>query len=162
MTVRYAKDCDVENLLEIERTAFPPSEAATEDGLRKRIATYPECFWILENSGAVLSFIDGLSTNREDLSDEMFEDASMHDESGCWQMIFSVATRISERGHGYASKVMEQVILDSKKRGKKGIVLTCKEHLIPFYGRFGFMGEGVSSSTHGGVVWHQMRLRLKP
>ena len=42
--------------------------------------------------------------------------------------------------------------------GRKGIVLTCKERLIGFYAQFGFVDEGVSVSTHGDVVWHQMRL----
>ena len=37
-------------------------------------------------------------------------------------------------------------------------MLTCKERLIGFYAQFGFVDEGVSVSTHGDVVWHQMRL----
>ena len=38
--------------------------------------------------------------------------------------------------------------------------LTCKDRLIGFYARFGYQDEGVSESTHGNVVWHQMRLRF--
>ena len=34
-----------------------------------------------------------------------------------------------------------------------------KERLIHYYAKFGFVDEGVSEkSTHGNVVWHQMRL----
>ena len=48
---------------------------------------------------------------------------------------------------------------DAKQQGRKGLVLTCKERLIPYYANFGFRDEGVSDkSTHGNVVWHQMRL----
>ena len=43
---------------------------------------------------------------------------------------------------------------------RKGLVLTCKEKLIPYYSSFGFQDEGISSSEHGNVVWHQMRLRF--
>ena len=33
--------------------------------------------------------------------------------------------------------------------------------VIPYYAKFGFKDEGVSDkSTHGNVVWHQMRLVL--
>ena len=39
-------------------------------------------------------------------------------------------------------------------------MLTCKAGLRGLYARFGFVDEGVSGSTHGGVVWHQMRLRF--
>ena len=35
-----------------------------------------------------------------------------------------------------------------------------KEGLLPFYGSFGFVNEGISGSVHGGVVWYQMRLTL--
>lgn len=28
-----------------------------------------------------------------------------------------------------------------------------------YYAKFGFVNEGVSGSTHGGVVWYQMRLK---
>lgn len=42
---------------------------------------------------------------------------------------------------------------------RKGLVLTCKERLVLYYAKFGFVDEGVSEkSTHGNVVWHQMRL----
>lgn len=38
-------------------------------------------------------------------------------------------------------------------------MLTCKERLVPYYAKFVFVDEGVSEkSTHGNVVWHQMRL----
>ena len=43
-------------------------------------------------------------------------------------------------------------------QGRRGLVLTCKDRLVHYYAKFGFVSEGVSSSTHGGVVWYQMRL----
>lgn len=50
------------------------------------------------------------------------------------------------------------MLADARATGRKGVVLTCKQALLPFYSRFGFVDEGVSGSTHGGVVWHQMRI----
>lgn len=52
------------------------------------------------------------------------------------------------------------MILDAAQAGRKGLVLTCKERLVDFYARLGFVDEGLSESTHGNVVWHQMRLAL--
>lgn len=43
-------------------------------------------------------------------------------------------------------------------QGRRGLVLTCKDRLVHYYAKFGFVSEGVSASTHGGVVWYQMRL----
>lgn len=87
-----------------------------------------------------------------------YDNANLHDEYGEWQMIFSVVTDPGYRGQGYATMLMKQVIEDAKKQGREGIVLTCKEHLLGFYGSFGFQNEGVSESTHGDVMWYQMRM----
>ena len=54
--------------------------------------------------------------------------------------------------------LLRRVISDCRERGVKGIVLTCHERLLPFYARFGFKDEGMSTSEHGGSSWHQMRL----
>ena len=51
-------------------------------------------------------------------------------------------------------------IEDAKAQGRKGLVLTCKDHLVHYYAKFGFVNEGVSGSEHGGVVWNQMRLEF--
>ena len=53
-----------------------------------------------------------------------------------------------------------RAIADAHTQGRKGLVLTCKEKLLHYYAKFGFVNEGVSGSTHGGVVWYQMRLKF--
>lgn len=88
----------------------------------------------------------------------MYDDATQHDSHGAWQMIFGVDTAPLYQHHGYASMLMQQVIEDTRARGRKGLVLTCKDRLVGFYARFGYKDEGISGSTHGNVVWHQMRL----
>ena len=88
----------------------------------------------------------------------MYEKAELHEEQGDWQMIFGVDVAPVYQHRGCASYLLRQVILDAAQAGRKGLVLTCKERLIGFYAQFGFVDEGVSVSTHGDVVWHQMRL----
>ncbi len=97
-------------------------------------------------------------TNESKLSDEMFEDANLHNENGQWQMIFGVNTIPEYRGQGCAEKIINKVIADAKAQGRKGLVLTCKEKLLHYYSKFGFKNEGISESTHGGAVWYDMRL----
>ena len=53
-----------------------------------------------------------------------------------------------------------QMVADARAQGRRGLVLTCKDRLVHYYAKFGFVSEGVSESTHGGVVWYQMRLTL--
>ena len=64
------------------------------------------------------------------------------------------------RRQGYAGQLLQQAIADARAQGRKGLVLTCKEALVHYYAKFGFVNEGVSGSTHGGVVWYQMRLKF--
>ena len=40
--------------------------------------------------GTLIGFVNGMTTNEKDLADVMYEDVSLHDEHGDWQMIFGV------------------------------------------------------------------------
>lgn len=160
MTLRKAAAEDLDAIAAVEAVCFPEAEAASRESLEKRLSVYPEHFWLLEEDGKLISFVNGMVTNLPDLTDEMYENAAMHDESGDWQMIFGVDTIPSHRKMGCAGKVLRAVIEETRQAGRKGLVLTCKERLVPFYAGFGFVDEGVSASEHGGVIWHQMRLRF--
>ena len=93
------------------------------------------------------------------MTDEMYEKANMHNEHGAWQMIFGVNTLPAYRKQGFAGQLLQRAIDNAKAQGRKGLVLTCKDGLIPYYSKFGFQNEGVSDkSTHGNVSWNQMRL----
>lgn len=112
------------------------------------------------HDGRLVAFVNGFVTDEADLTDEMYEDASIHDEHGAWQMIFGVDTAPEYRHHGYASMLLRAAIEDARAAGRAGLVLTCKDRLIGFYERLRFVNEGVSGSTHGDVTWYQMRLRF--
>ena len=97
----------------------------------------------------------------KDLTDEMYEKADMHDENGQWQMIFGVNTIPEYKRNGYAGELINRAIKDARNQGRRGLVLTCKDKLVDYYAKFGFVNEGKSSkSQHGGVTWNQMRLTL--
>ena len=74
-------------------------------------------------------------------------------------MIFGVNTIPYYRKKGYAGRLLQAAIADARRQKRRGLVLTCKDRLISYYGEFGFLDEGVTSkSVHGGAIWHQMRL----
>ena len=158
MSIRTATMNDLAALTAIEAACFPPAEAATEQDFAKRLAVYPDHFWLLEQDGEIVSFVNGMVTEEADLRDEMYSDASLHDPDGAWQMTFGVNTLPQYRRQGLAEQVLRRVIADAKAQGRKGCVLTCKEQLVHYYAKLGFENEGVSGSTHGGVVWYAMRL----
>lgn len=151
---------DLEAIAAVEAACFPAAEAATAEEFAGRLQQYGDHFWLLWEGERLLAFVDGFCTDWPDLTDEMYADASLHRENGAWQMIFGVNTIPACRRQGYAGQLLQQAIADARAQGRKGLVLTCKEALVHYYAKFGFVNEGVSGSTHGGVVWYQMRLKF--
>ena len=148
MTIRYAVPDDVPALSAVEAECFPPAEAATAAEFAERVAHYGNHFWLMYDGDKLISFVDGFVT-----------DDAVHNEKGAWQMIFGVNTLPAYRQHGYAGELLQKAIADAKEQDRKGLVLTCKDRLVPYYAKFGFVDEGVTDkSTHGNVAWHQMRL----
>lgn len=158
MNIRTAAMADLDALTAIEAECFPAAEAAPREAFEARLAVYPNHFWVLEDEGKIVSFVNGMVTDEAKLRDEMYENAALHTESGAWQMIFGVNTLPAYRRRGLAELVLRRCIHDAKTQGRKGVVLTCKDKLVHYYEKFGFISEGVSLSTHGGVVWYDMRL----
>lgn len=181
MLIRHATMNDLSAITAVEAACFPAAEAASVDALRERLTICPDCFWLMVDEtyeplaagngmtaaacattydGRLVAFINGFATDSPDLSDDMYDDAGQHDPHGTWQMIFGVDTSPAYQHHGYASTLMRRVIEDARQARRTGLVLTCKNRLVGFYARFGYLDEGISASTHGNVVWHQMRLRF--
>ena len=158
MTIRHAAMEDLKAVTELEAKCFPAAEAAGREAFFDRLASFPDHFWLLYEDEKLVSMINGMATDEEHLTDAMYEHANMHSKDGAWQMIFGVNTIPSCRKKGYAGELIKAAIEDARKQGRKGLVLTCKDKLIHYYAKFGFVNEGVSQSVHGNVVWYQMRL----
>ena len=159
MLIRTATIEDLDAITAVEAECFPAAEAATGDEFRDRLEYYADHFWLIFDEDDLIAFVDGLVTDTPDLTDEMYADASLHNEAGRWQMIFGVNTIPAYRKRGYAGQLIRKAIDDAKAQGRAGLVLTCKDNLVNYYSKFGFVNEGVTEkSEHGGVVWNQMRL----
>ena len=159
MKITHASMQDLAAVAAVEAMCFPPAEAATEKDFAGRIQHYGNHFWLMFDGDRLIAFVDGFVTDEADLTDEMYANAAMHNENGAWQMIFGVNTRPEYRRCGYAKELIKKVILDAREQNRRGLVLTCKESLVPYYSKFGFIDEGITDkSTHGNVLWHQMRL----
>ena len=144
MNIRTATLQDIDQIAAVEKECFPAAEAATKEEFEQRLSHYADHFWLMFEDDTLIAFVDGMVTDQADLTDEMYENASMHQEDGAWQMIFGVNT----------------LPADAKDQGRKGLVLTCKDRLVHYYAKFGFENEGVSESVHGNIVWNQMRLKF--
>lgn len=129
MVIKYATEKDITATAAVEAECFPPSEAATEKEFVERVKYYGNHFWLMYDSEKLIAFVDGFVTDEQDLTDEMYENAAMHNENGAWQMIFGVNTLPDYRRHGYAGELIRHAIDDAKMQGRKGLVLTCRGRL---------------------------------
>ena len=159
--IRNVNQLDLEAVTKLESICFPPDEAATRDSFKRRIDTFPESFFIGELDGKIVGVVNGCMSNSPVIFDEMFSDDKMHIKDGENQVIFGLLVHPDYQRKGIAEKLLNHIISKSKERGKKAVILTCKDKLIHYYGKFGFENMGVSGSTHGGAVWYDMVLNLK-
>ena len=158
MEIRTAKMDDLDAVAGLEERCFPAAEAASRESFRARMEVFGEHFWLLLDGNTLVGMVNGMVTREADLTDEMYHDAAMHDPDGAWQMIFGVETLPEYRRRGCAQQLLERAIADARAQGRAGLVLTCKDALVHYYAKFAFADEGISASSHGGAVWHQMRL----
>ena len=158
MEVREAVNEDLNEIIAIEEECFPESESAKEEDIRKRFFAFKENFFVAIEDGEVVGFINGCTTNSPELPDELYHDTSLHNPNGAYQTVFGLDVLPKYRRNGIAENLLNYFIQISKARGKKGIVLTCKDYLVHYYKKFGFEHKGVSASSHGGAKWNDMVL----
>lgn len=168
LSITTATIDDLIAIADIEQICFPINEGADFSTFQERFKVFPNHFLVAkinkeddeDNDSEIIGFINGMVTNSETISDDMYEKASLHDLEGKYQTIFGINVLPSYQHLGVASKLMENFIQKAKKEKRTAVILTCKHHLISFYEQFGFVSLGISKSTHGGVVWYDMVLKL--
>lgn len=158
--IRRVRPGDVDGTAYVESVCFPAAEAADRDALNKRIQAFPDSFFVAEEDGKIIGFINGAVTDSQVIRDEMFEDVDLHNPDGAYQSIFGLDVLPEHQRRGIAAELMRRMIEETKERGRKGLILTCKDRLIPYYEKFGYRNLGLSESVHGNAVWYDMILEL--
>ena len=149
---------------DLEEICFPPGQRISRDVILTRADKYPDQFLVAEDTKAtdhkIAGFIAGVATEGGFFSDDLFTDPEIHDPSGSTVMISGLEVRPEYRHMGLATKLMEKFIDRERRRGRKRIVLTCLENLVPFYENMGYRKIGLSKSTFGGAAWYEMDMNL--
>lgn len=156
--IRNAKKEEAALLAEIEAECFPAAEAAGKQDIEARMDVFEDCFFVAETNGKIVGFINGAVAKEASLPDQMYHDASLHDPNGAYQTVFGLDVLPAYRRNGIAGRLLERMIHHARECQRKGVVLTCKDHLVHYYAGFGFKHCGVADSTHGGAKWNEMKL----
>lgn len=160
LTVRPARMEDLDRCAAVEAACFPPQQAASRSSIRDRIAAYPEYFLVGELEGVIVGYAMGPVIDAPTIADEMFADASCHSPGNPYQSVFSLAVHPDFQRRGYGRVLLNALIGQARRDGRRAVVLTCREAKLAYYRSFGFENRGVSASVHGGVVWYDMVLPL--
>ena len=149
---------DIPQIMQIENECFPPNEAETVQAVSARIAAAPELFIVAldEDSGRIMGFINGISTNEASFRDEFFTDTSLHDPDGCNVMVISLEVLPSCRNAGLGHMLIDKLLARARLYGKRQVAFICHEALIKKYERMGFKLRGISDSRWGGGSWFEM------
>lgn len=156
--IRNAKKEEAALLAQIEAECFPAAEAAGKQDIEARMDVFEDCFFVAETNGKIVGFINGAVAKEVSLPDQMYHDASLHDPNGAYQTVFGLDVLPAYRRNGIAGRLLERMIHHARECQRKGVVLTCKDHLVHYYAGFGFKHCGVADSTHGGAKWNEMKL----
>ena len=156
--IRNAKKEEAALLAQIEAECFPAAEAAGKQDIEARMDVFEDCFFVVETNGKIVGFINGAVAKEASLPDQMYHDASLHDPNGAYQTVFGLDVLPAYRRNGIAGRLLERMIHHARECQRKGVVLTCKDHLVHYYAGFGFKHCGVADSTHGGAKWNEMKL----
>lgn len=161
-TIRAARKEDLELLAQVEAECFPAAEAASRKEIEKRLDTCSKSFFVAEDKkGSMLGFVNGCVAASEHLADELYHNSALHDNDGDYQMIFGLNVLPQYRRQGIGEALMRHMIASAKERGKRAVILTCKQHMVTFYSRIGYRFIEPSDSTHGGAAWYVMRYDLE-
>jgi ribosomal protein S18 acetylase RimI-like enzyme len=161
LLIRNVKLSDLDQCFAVESAGFHEEEAASRESIQIRIETFPQGFLVAELDGRIIGMINSASTNKDDISDEELKKMVGHDTDGQNLVVFSLVVLPEYQKQGIARQLMLRFIEEADRLGKKKILLMCKSNLIEYYERMGFSHIGLSSSTHGGVEWHEMGYLLQ-
>ena len=158
--IRQATIEDLDSISEVESICFPVTEAATRESFEQRINAFLKSFFVAEIDGNMIGFINVCIINGTVIYDKLYEDCALHIPDGDYQTIFGLDVIPDYRNHGVATQLMNYMINASRLAGRKGVILTCKEKLIHYYEKFGYVNKGISKSVHGGAEWYDMILEF--
>lgn len=156
ITLRNVTINDLPQLVVIENLCFTKEEAATKEAFEKRIHLIPDSFFVAEEGGVLIGLVNGPVIETTFITDDLFDNIKENPESGGHQSILGLAVSPDYQKRGVASELLTHLEKEARAKKRESITLTCKENLIHFYEKIGYVNYGVSNSEHGGIVWYNM------
>lgn len=159
--IRNVKTKDLTDIAEIEKLCFLKEEAAPKEVFVKRIQMIPDSFFVAEEDGLIMGFINGPVIDAVLITDDLFEELKANPVSGGHQSVLGLAVSPRFQKQGIATALLDHLEKEAREHNREVMTLTCKQNLIGFYENHGYYNAGVSTSQHGGAVWYNMIKKLQ-
>ncbi|CAM4204376.1 GNAT family N-acetyltransferase [Paenibacillus alkaliterrae] len=157
--LRLIEEHELHAAIMLEQSCYTPEAAAALSGFRFRYQQYRPFFWTAWLDTKLVGITNGIRTNQSACGDEMKGDQA-DDPDGIHFCVLTVAVDPHERRRGIGKLLLRKLIQQCGTAGIRKMILICEKQLIPFYEAEKFRLHGVSASSHGGIVWHEMSRTL--
>ena len=151
---------DLDEIAKLESICFSPKKAASKKAFEYRLSNYPQWFLAAKKDGRIVGLIDGTSSDKAYITDDVYRVGGEYDDNGKTLLIFGLEVHPDYRGSGIARKLINNILKKASENGKTRVSLTCVEKLIPFYENFGFKNHGISKSVLGDEPNYDMVIDL--
>lgn len=158
MNIRRVKSKDLDQLMVLERQSFYPQEVTTEEIFEFRIQTFPQWCFVAEEEGKIYGMILCRLCQGDLVNNALFMKNKIP-ESGTLA-ILALAVPESERGKGYATRLLDHIIQLARQRGIGKLIVACEDKAIGFFQRFGFQTNGMVNSRTT-KPYHNLLLKIK-
>ncbi|PNZ28604.1 GNAT family acetyltransferase [Staphylococcus petrasii] len=156
MKFRKVTKEDLPTLIELENKSFTPEEAATPEAIAQRIEIIPDTFIIAEQESEIAGYINGPVIPQKYITDDLFETIRPNPNIGGYLSVLGLVVSEKYQGQGLGGQLLNQFENTARKNARFGVTLTCRDTLVPFYEKYGYINEGLSESQHAGVEWYNL------
>lgn len=157
---RPASLAELGRIMQIENAGFPPSERCTPALMAARFKAFPDWCFAAWRGGQLAGFVHGMGVLAPFMQDAFYYLPSLHAPLAPWQCVLGLAVAPEFRRQGIGRHLMGFYAGMAQARGRQGLVLACKQELVPFYAPIGFECAGTSQSRYGGGAWLDMVWRF--
>ena len=151
---------DLDSILDVEKSAFPPNRQASPDTIRKRLQLFPQGCLVAEQNGKLVGFETSLLTKDIFSITELDQpDENIHDPSGIVYYLRSLAIKQEFQRRGIGKALTEETLKLARKLKKQIFRFTAARDVEQFYAKLGFQRVSEYQDFHGlpQAIW-ELRL----
>ena len=138
-SLELANPNDIDEIMEIEREAFPSELQADKETMLKRMELHPEGFFVLRQNEKIAAFTASLIIDKVDTVEELEpSDEELSNPAGDTYYFRNLAVRKEYRRKGIGKVLVEMHVENARSLGMQHFRFTTAKRAEEYYKRLGF------------------------